>query len=439
VNHAALCYNSDILRYSDAVKVFIKGLVEVKGRLSFPWLIAALGFFILGLTRGIHSSFGVFYVALLEAHNWGRALTASVFSLAVVVDAVVSPVIGHLLDRYGVKKIVAAGTVILTLGLILTSQVNSLWQFYIFFGLVTALGFSFTGMIPHVVLISEWFSDRRGSAFGLVYAGTGAGILILAPFIQWLIAGWGWAVALEVLGALVAVLVLPLVLIFYRRGPYLEAPARQAETQNQWTLKLALRSIQFWALFFARINAASGTTVIVTHQVAHVVDIGYSGLFAATVFGLMGLTSSLGRMVFGFIADIFSKQAAYTANILATLVGVGALIIASDPSQTWLLYVYIIFFGIGFGSRAVIFSALTADIFAGKKFGSILGYFTVSVGIGGALGSWLGGFLYDVSGSYTFAFLVSVGLLSMSDACVWVASSEWISNHDKKLWPSARL
>jgi MFS family permease len=410
----------------------------VKRRLSFPWFIAGLGFFVLGFTRGIHSSFGVFYVALLDTHNWSRALTASVFSLAVIVDAVVSPVIGHLLDRYGVKRIVAAGTLILTLGLILTSQVDSLWQFYIFFGLVTALGFSFTGMIPHVVLISEWFSDRRGSAFGLVYAGTGTGILILAPFIQWLIANWGWAAALEVLGSLVTVLVLPLVLIFYSRGPYLEAPARQTETRNQWTLKLALRSVQFWALFFARINAASGTTVIVTHQVAHVVDIGYSGLFAATVFGFMGLTSSFGRMVFGFIADIFSKQAAYTANILATLIGVGALILASDPSQTWLLYVYVIFFGIGFGSRAVIFSALTADIFAGKKFGAILGYFTISVGIGGALGSWLGGFLYDMSGSYNFAFLVSVAFLSMSDVCVWLASSEWISNRDKKLWPSAR-
>jgi MFS family permease len=143
-------------------------------------------------------------------------------------------------------------------------------------------------------------------------------------------------------------------------------------------------------------------------------------------------------MVFGFIADIFSKQAAYTANILATLVGVGALILASDPSQTWLLYIYVIFFGVGFGSRAVIFSALTADTFAGKKFGAILGYFTVSVGIGGALGSWLGGFLYDVSGSYTFAFLVSVGLLAMSDICVWIASSEWISKRDQRLWPAGK-
>ena len=112
---------------------------------------------------------------------------------------------------------------------------------------------------------------------------------------------------------------------------------------HRWTAKLALRSSQFWLLFFARICAASGTTVIVTHQVAHVVDVGYSKLLAATIFGLAGITSSFGRVVFGFIADLLTKQAAYTLNILMTLVGVGALMILRDPSQTWLLYVYVIF------------------------------------------------------------------------------------------------
>ena len=84
--------------------------------------------------------------------------------------------------------------------------------------------------------------------------------------------------------------------------------------------------------------------MIVTHQVAHVVDVGYSKLLAATIFGLAGITSSFGRIVFGFIADLLTKQAAYTLNILMTLVGVGALMILRDPSQTWLLYVYVIFF-----------------------------------------------------------------------------------------------
>jgi predicted MFS family arabinose efflux permease len=235
-----------------------------------------------------------------------------------------------------------------------------------------------------------------------------------------------------VLGAL-----LPMVWLFYRHGPYgarLRRRTDKAGDENQWTVKLALKSLQFWMLFIARIGAAAGTTVIVTHQVAHVVDVGYSRLLAASIFGFAGITSSFGRVVFGFIADLLSKPAAYTLNIVMTLVGVGALMFLRDPSQTWLLYVYVIFFGIGFGSRAVIFSALTADIFSGKGFGSILGYSTVAVGVGGALGSWLGGVFYDWTGSYLVSFALSALLLSVSDVCIWVASIPGIARYDQRLW-----
>lgn len=398
------------------------------------WLIAGAASVVLGFSRGIHSSFGVFYVALLEAFHWSRGATAAVYSFAVILEAVVSPIVGHLLDRYGAKKVVGVGCLLLASGLWLSSQVRSLWEFYLFFGLVVALGFSFTGMVPHVVLITEWFSSKRASALGLVYAGTGVGIMLLAPLIQWLISRWGWAAALQILAAAALLLPLPLALSVYRRGPYLERLGRREEPGNQWTTRLALRSLQFWSLFLARIMAASGTTVIVTHQVAHVVDIGFSGLFAATVFGLMGIMSTCGRVIFGLVADVFSKQAAYTLNIVTTLLGVGALMAARDPSQPWLLYLYVLFFGIGFGSRAVIFSALSADIFSGKGFGSIYGFFAISVGIGGALGSWLGGVLHDLTGSYLVSFAVSVILLAMSDLSVWLASLKWISSYDEKLW-----
>src|SRR2546422_1607252 len=132
--------------------------------LSRPWAIAALVFVTLGFGRGLHSSFGVFYVALLDAFGWSRAITAGVFSVVLIVDAVISPVVGHLLDRFGPKKIVGAGCLLLAAGLALSSRIHSLWEFYFFFGLVSALGLSFMGMVPHVVLISEWFSSKRATA-----------------------------------------------------------------------------------------------------------------------------------------------------------------------------------------------------------------------------------------------------------------------------------
>ncbi|MGH7766267.1 MAG: MFS transporter [Candidatus Binatia bacterium] len=402
--------------------------------LSRPWVIAAVAFITMGFSRGLNSSFGVFYVALLDTYGWSRAITAGVFSVLLIVDACISPVVGHLLDRFGAKKIVGAGCVLLATGLLLSSRIDSLWEFYAYFGLVAALGLSSMGMVPHVVLISEWFSTKRASALGVVYAGTGVGILLIAPFTEWLISTRGWQHALEILAFIVVIGLLPLVWVFYRSGPDGEVRGEDNRTSNEWTAKLALRSGQFWLIFFARVFAAGGTTVIVTHQIAHVVDIGYSRLYAATVFGLMGMTSTVGRMVFGYVADLFSKQGAYTLNIMTTLVGVAALMIAHDPSQPWLLYVYVIFFGIGFGSRAVIFSALSADIFSGKGFGAIFGYSVISVGVGGALGSWLGGFFFDVSGSYLVSFALSTFVLLLSDLCIWLVTAKRVVAYDQRLW-----
>ena len=392
---------------------------------------------IFGFTRGLHASFGVFYVALLDNFGWSRGMTAGVYSVNLVVDAILSPVVGHLLDRHGPKKIVGIGCLILASGLWLSSQINSLWQFYVFFGLVSAVGLSFMGMVPHVVLVSEWFSSKRALALGVVYSATGVGIMLMVPTTQWLISRLGWAWIFQVLAALVLLLLTPLALAFYRHGPHFGGkPRDHTEPQNQWTARLALRSLQFWLLFFGRVVASSGTLVVVTHQVAHVVDVGYSRIFAATVFGLMGITSAFGRLIFGYIADIFSKRTAYVLNILTAVVGIGGLMAARDPSQPWLLYVYLLFFGVAFGSRAVILSALAVDIFSGKGFGSIFGFAAISVGIGGALGSWLGGVLYDVTGSYLTSFVYSITVLAISVLSIWLASSGWVRSYDKRLWPS---
>ncbi|MGE5216882.1 MAG: MFS transporter [Chloroflexota bacterium] len=405
-----------------------------------PWLVAGIAFVVLGFSRGIHSSFGVFNVALLDTFGWSRGATAGIFSIVLSVDALLSPLVGHLLDRYGTKKICIAGCLALMAGLLLSGRVSALWQLYISFGIVLAVGFTFTGMVPHVFLVSEWFAANRASAIGFVYAGTGLGILLLAPLSEWLIMNYGWGRALDVYAVMVLIGLLPVVWLFYQHGPHGQHQRRRAEQgdkQNQWTAKLALQSLQFWLLFIARIAAAAGTTVIVTHQVAHVVDVGFSKLLSASIFGLAGITSSFGRVIFGFIADRLSKQAAYTLNIAMTVVGVGALMVLHHPSQAWLLYVYVIFFGIGFGSRAVIFSALTADIFSGKGFGSILGYSTVAVGVGGALGSYLGGAFHDWTGSYLVSFALSTLVLAVSDICIWVASIPAVADYDRRLWARA--
>src|SRR6266850_2271274 len=124
-------------------------------------------------------------IALLDTFGWSRGATAGIFSIVLSVDAVLSPLVGHLLDRYGTKKISIAGCITLVAGLLLSSQVSALWQLYISFGIILAVGFTFSGMVPHIFLISEWFSANRASAIGFVYAGTGLGIMLWAPLSEW--------------------------------------------------------------------------------------------------------------------------------------------------------------------------------------------------------------------------------------------------------------
>lgn len=398
-----------------------------------PWLVAGSASLTFGFVRGVHSSFGVFFVALLETFGWSRGVTAGVLSVSLVVDALLSPVVGNLIDRFGPRTIVAAGGLLLAVGFLLCSGVSELWELYAAFGLVAALGFTATGMVPHVVLVSEWFSSRRGLGLGIVYGAVGVGILLLVPLIQWLISLWGWPRVFQLLAAALVVVFIPLVWLTYRRGP-LHGAGATGGSGGEWSVSLALRSFQFWGVFISRVVGATGTTVIVTHQVAHVVDIGYGGLVAAGIFGFMGITSAVGRLAFGYIADVVTKPTAYALNIVCAVAGVTALMLATDTSRPWLLYAYVAGFGLAFGSRAIILSAISADIFSGKGFGAIYGFSAVSVGVGGAAGSWLGGALHDATGNYFLSFAVSVSLLLLSALLVWATSLDWIREADRRLW-----
>ena len=404
-----------------------------------PWVIAGAACLTFGFIRGLHTSFGVFFVALLDTFHWSRGVTAGLQTANLVTDALVSPFVGRLTDRLGPRRVVVAGSVVLAAGLLLCSRVGTAWELYLYFGVVGSLGFATAGVIPHVVVVSEWFPSRRGLILGIVYGAVGVGTLVLSPVSQWLISLWGWPRVFQALAAVILILIIPLVLGTYRPSPASSrepsGTATGAAGAGEWSTSLALRSLQFWSLFVSRMLGSIGTMLIVTHQVAHVVDIGYSHIWAAGVFGVMAFVSAGGRVAFGYLADALTKTAAYSLNIACAAVGVLALTLATDTSQPWLLYVYVGGFGIAFGSRAVILSAITADIFAGRGFGTIFGFSVMSVGVGGGLGAWMGGALHDLTGDYYVSFTVANSLLLVSVLAVWITGLDWMRRFDQRLWP----
>lgn len=403
-----------------------------------PWItqlrrygLVALAFLHIGVGRGLHGTFGVFFVAMLDAFGWSRATTAGAISLAIIFEGACLPYAGGLIDRIGGRKTLMAGGVVLFLGLSLASTITSIWQFYFWIGIVSAAGIALIGMVPHVAIITREFPQRRGTALGIAWAGGGVGIVLLVPVTQLMIDKWDWSWAYIGLAVITVLLVIPPVQLFLPASrsiqstdaaPAKESPQQGVPAQADWTVKRALTNWAFWLLFIARTLASMGNQVIVTHQIAHAVDVGYAKVFAASIFGLMGVVSIGGRIGFGYLADVMNRQWVFTWVQVISAVGIFALLAMHDASSSWLLYLYAVCYGLGQGSRALVLSAISADIFHGKHFGAIFGYFTFSIGLGGAIGAWLGGYLFDITHSYAVPFWVSLACLIASVFIVWASA-----------------
>ncbi len=394
--------------------------------------LVALGFIHIAVGRGLHGTFGVFFVAMIDAFGWTRAVTAGALSLSIMMEGFFHPVVGTLTDKLGGRKTLILGGLVLAIALAFCGTIDSVWSFYFWVGIVSAAGISLIGMVPHVAIISRHFANRKGAALGVAWAGGGVGIFLLVPATAALIGTWGWRWAYVGLAVLVLAVVVPPVFWLIPKdyqAPKDEQVSAHGPSHGQagggdgdWTVKQALFNSSFWLLFTARVLASLGNQIIVTHQVAHVVDVGYTKIFAASIFGIMGVVSIAGRLGFGYLADVMRREVVYTWVQIVSAVGTLALMATTDRSLPLFLYLYAVFYGLGQGSRALVLSAISIDVFKGKNFGAIFGYFTLSVGLGGSIGAWLGGYIFDVTHSYMVAFSISLGCLILSIFMVWMST-----------------
>ena len=185
--------------------------------LSKKYGLIALAFLHIAVSRGLHGTFGVFFVAMVSAFGWSRATTAGAISLAIVFEGACLPFAGALTDRIGGRKTLMLGGLVLAVGLGFASTISSIWHFYFWVGIVSAFGIALIGMVPHVAILSREFPQRRGTALGIAWAGGGVGIVLLVPLAQLLIDKWGWSVAYIGIAMVTALLVIPPVQLFLPR------------------------------------------------------------------------------------------------------------------------------------------------------------------------------------------------------------------------------
>jgi MFS family permease len=257
----------------------------------------------------------------------------------------------------------------------------------------------------------------------------GIGVFVIGPVAQFLIARTGWRQANLLLGAATLLLLIPLIWFGVRNippagGPAAPSPAEpDAASALGPTVRQALATRRFWALFAASFFTPLAVMPVFTHQVAFAVDRGFPRMLVASVFGLTGLLSSVGRVGFGIISDRIGRALTATLSFACTAGGTVALLALDAFPHPGLLYAYAILFGLGFGARGPIMAAMATDSFGGRRFGVIYGILNFGNGIGAAIGPWFGGVVHDVTGSYRGAFLTSVGFCGVAAACFWTAAS----------------
>jgi len=240
----------------------------------------------LGVAFGLYFSFPVFYVALLEEFGWSRGLAAGAFSLSAIVQGLLSPLVGALVDRVGPRRVMLGGGVLLGVSYLLGSWITTLWHLYLVTGVLAAAGACAVGWVPCAALLSRWFARRQGSVMGLAFSGMGVGILVLGPLAQWLITNHGWRQAYFLIGAGTIAALLPLAWFGIRdRPPTPVAPSAGSERaavplsapagSRGIDLRGALATRAFWALFLAYLFTPLAVFPVVTHQVAFAVDQGW--------------------------------------------------------------------------------------------------------------------------------------------------------------------
>jgi MFS family permease len=397
---------------------------------NWGWVVVGAAFVSMALLYGLWYSYSVFLVALLKEFGWSRSVTAGAFSVFALVHAAVGPFFGPVAERVGPRRAILAGGGILALGLALSAEISQPWQLYISFGFIAAIGIGFSGYVPLIILIRGWFPSRIGTATGIATAGISMGITILVPVCQLLIDYVGWRWALRILGMAVVGWLLPATLWLLRENPSVRAvgastPAAETAGRSRaayWTLREAVQSWRFWGLCLVLFTSNSAVTLFMVHQVAYLVDHGVPAMVAATVGGIVGLTSIAGKAGWGYLMDRKPRELVFTLASASLVLCIGALVLAGTYPLSALPYLYAVVLGIGYAITAPFTPAVSSDLFGGPGFSTIFGSIHISLGFGTATGAWAGGKIFDLTGSYIAAFWGALGLICFSCVLLWIVA-----------------
>lgn len=364
-----------------------------------------LAFTTMLLVSGIGNTFPVFFPPLLVEFGGSRAATALTVSLIWICGAVVGPVAGSMVDRRDPRLIVVTGLVATALGLLGGAFAPTLAVFIACVGLGVGLGVGLTGMVTHAAIIADAYTQRRGFATGIAFAGSMAGYVLAAPA-QLAIERVGWRGALGIYVVLLFAMI-PFALLVY---PTRLTPRASAAATDR-SLGAIARSRPFWALTIVFAVAPLVGYLATTQHALYFTAHGLRADEAAAMLVMGGVLSTSGRALAGLAADRFGAPAVGVVSYTMTLLGTLCLVGFEFHPARWLAYGYVTLVFLPLGTRATVVAMLVPRLAPPSRFGAVFGALTIGNHLGAALGPFLSGAIYDVTQSYLAIYVVAVALV----------------------------
>jgi MFS family permease len=405
----------------------------------YGWVIVAAAFVTIALGVTARTAFSLMFPPIVGEFGWSRALAAGAFSFGFLVSGLCSPLIGHLMDRYGPRLVVELGALITATGLLAATWIEAPWQLYSTLGACVVVGASCMTFTAQSQYLPNWFVRRRALAISIAFAGAGPGAILILPWLQGIISRYGWRAACWTLGLLILAILIPINLFLHKRPsdvglhtdgdrPTVAGAARASNIVDaswaaiEWTPRRAMRTARFWWIALGYFCAGFVWYAVQVHQTEYLVEIGFTPMAAAWALGLVAAVAVPGQIMLGAVSDRIGREIVWTITCAGFGICYAALLaLAAGPSLS-LLYLMVISQGVlGYGLTAVM-GPIVAEIFEGPYFGSIFGIVSMALIAGAAAGPWLTGVIRDVTGSYSPAFAISLLLCAASAVAIWQAA-----------------
>jgi len=384
-------------------------------KIFYGWIVVIASGIALLSNGAAFYGFGVFFKPLQNEFGWSHSLTSLVQTLFYIAYGISQFLSGKLSDRYGPRPVFAGGSILLALGFILSGRVHSVGQII---PLYIVAGFG-TGTIwsTSMATVQRWFVAKRGLAVAIASSGVGLGILIFSPLLGYLISAHGWRTTYTVFGIATAGILASTIWFMAANpeekglrpyGVTADSPASNAtvspDVATVRTAGQAMKSLNFYLLAIGYMFSVLPISLVAVHFIPYAIESGVTPGVAAAAMGFIGGMSVPGRIVGGVAAD---KLGWKKSMVLFCVIGSGTLIWLIYSRDIWMFYLFTIFFGFSHGTRVPILPGLVSHLFGTRSAGELTGIITgVGVGLGG-LGALLAGFVVDVTGTYTIAFLVA--------------------------------